>query len=166
MRILAVNAKVSEFVDHDTKWWNTGLLKAIFMWWSFASYHWAVSLSQSAKWHDLETEHHMRVHCAQCISNGKRKTGLAKRSNRLGGYGIWRLIYGIWRYQMQLRCLCGEHVTTFELPKKLVETRYSERNLLSYLWSWGRKYYSYPFELPIIDGCVESLQEKISKKLL
>jgi len=31
MRILAINAKESEFVDHDTKWWNTGLLKVIFI---------------------------------------------------------------------------------------------------------------------------------------
>jgi hypothetical protein len=31
MRILAINVKESEFVDHDTKWWNTGLLKVIFI---------------------------------------------------------------------------------------------------------------------------------------
>jgi hypothetical protein len=56
-----------------------------------------IELSQSTKWHDLEREHHMQVHCVLCISHGKERQDLLRRdgSNRSGGNGIWRLIWNL-----------------------------------------------------------------------
>jgi hypothetical protein len=82
----------------------------------------------------------MQVHCVLCISHGKERQDLLRRdgSNRSGGNGIWRLIWNLKipnAAKMFMWRACHNLLLKKKKKKKLVETRYSKRNLLSYLWS-------------------------------
>lgn len=79
-RIFAANAKVIELIDHDTKWLNTELIRAIFIEDEVGiicklpfSYH------NHPNAFDLEGAHNRRIHCMHCISYRERMTVLAAR---------------------------------------------------------------------------------------